>query len=232
METPLPLKIRQAINYGFDRVKMLKYLRNNIGTPANQGFIPIGLPSFSEKLNGYSYNLKRARQLVIEAKSENAFDTDKEIILSTTSSYLDLCEYIQNQLQDIGLKVRVEVSPASTHRQMVATSKLNFFRGSWIADYPDAENYLSLFYSKNFCPNGPNYTHFKNEEFDLLYEKSLSENNILTRYSYYQQMDEIIIKNAVIVPLYYDRVLRFTNKNISGFESNAMNLLDLKRVRK
>jgi len=45
-------------------------------------------------------------------------------------------------------------------------------------------------------------------------------------------MDEIIIKNAVIVPLYYDRVLRFINKNILGFESNAMNLLNLKRVRK
>ena len=232
MEEPLPLKIRQAINYGFNRVKMLKYLRNNIGTPANQGFIPLGLPSFSEKLNGYSYNPKRARQLVKEAKSENGFDTDKEIILSTTSSYLDLCEYIQNQLQDIGLSVRVEVSPASTHRQMVATSKLNFFRGSWIADYPDAENYLSLFYSKNFCPNGPNYTHFKDDTFDLLYEKSLSETNILIRHSNYQQMDEIIIKRAVIVPLYYDRVLRFTNKNISGFESNAMNLLDLKRVSK
>jgi len=232
METPLPLKIRQAINYGFDRVKMLKYLRNNIGTPANQGFIPMGLPSFSEKLNGYSYNPEMARKLVATAKIENDFDTDKEIILYTTSSYLDLCEYIQNQLQEIGLSVRVEVSPASTHRQMVATSKLNFFRGSWIADYPDAENYLSLFYSKNFSPNGPNYTHFKNEDFDILYEKSLSENNINTRHTYYQQMDEIIIKNAVIVPLYYDRVLRFINKNISGFESNAMNLLNLKRVRK
>ena len=232
METPLPLKIRQAINYGFDRVKMLKYLRNNIGTPANQGFIPMGLPSFSEKLNGYSYKPEKARQLVLAAEIENGFDTEKEILLSTTSSYLDLCEYIQNQLQDIGLKVRVEVSPASTHRQMVATSKLNFFRGSWIADYPDAENYLSLFYSKNFCPNGPNYTHFKNEVFDALYEKALSETNIETRHAYYQQMDSLIIESAVIVPLYYDRVLRFTNKNISGFESNAMNLLDLKRVRK
>jgi len=232
MENPLPLKIRQAINYGFDRVKMLKYLRNNIGTPANQGFIPLGLPSFSKNLNGYNYNPKKARQLVLTAKLENGFDANKEIILSTTSSYLDLCEYIQNQLQDIGLRVRVEVSPASTHRQMVATSKLNFFRGSWIADYPDAENYLSLFYSKNFCPNGPNYTHFKNKEFDLLYDKSLSETNIKTRYSYYRKMDSLIIEGAVIVPLYYDRVLRFTNKNISGFESNAMNLLDLKRVSK
>ena len=115
---------------------------------------------------------------------------------------------------------------------MVATSKLNFFRGSWIADYPDAENYLSLFYSKNFCPNGPNYTHFKNEAFDELYEKSLSETNIETRYAYYQQMDQLIIDNAIVVPLYYDRVLRFTNKNITGFKSNAMNLLNLKRVRK
>ncbi len=115
---------------------------------------------------------------------------------------------------------------------MVATSKLSFFRAGWIADYPDAENYLSLFYSKNFCPNGPNYTHFKNEVFDALYEIALSEKNIETRHAYYQQMDSLMIESAVIVPLYYDRVLRFTNKIISGFESNAMNLLDLKRVKK
>jgi peptide/nickel transport system substrate-binding protein len=68
--------------------------------------------------------------------------------------------------------------------------------------------------------------------FDSLYEKALSESNTETRYAYYQQMDSLIIESAVIVPLYYDRVLRFTNKNITGFESNAMNLLDLKRVRK
>ena len=45
-------------------------------------------------------------------------------------------------------------------------------------------------------------------------------------------MDQMLIDNAVIVPLYYDQVLRFYQKNLSGFESNAMNLLDLKRVRK
>ena len=152
--------------------------------------------------------------------------------MSTTSSYLDLCEYIQHALAEIGLKVRVEVSPSSTHRQMVATSKLTFFRGSWIADYADAENYLALFYSKNFCPDGPNYTHFTNTEFDNLYEKASQETNDSMRYELYIEMDELIIQEAAIVPLYYDRVLRFTQPNISGFNSNAMNLLDLKRVRK
>ena len=130
------------------------------------------------------------------------------------------------------MNIRVEVNPPSTHRQMVATSKLNFFRGSWIADYPDAENYLSIFYSKNFCPNGPNYTHFKSAEFDALYEKSLSETNLKKRWELYNLMDKILVDNAVIVPLYYDKVLRFSLKRIVGFKSNAMNLLDLKRVRK
>ena len=199
-----------------------------IGTPAINGVIPMGLPSFSKNTIGYQYNPEKAKQLIVESQ----FDINTEIVLSTTSSYLDLCEYIQNQLGEIDLNVKVDVNPPSTHRQMVATSKLSFFRGSWIADYPDAENYLSLFYSKNFCPNGPNYTHFKNEEFDKLYEQSLSETDNKSRVVLYQKMDKIIINNAVVVPLYYDRVLRFTSNNISGFNSNAMNLLDLKRVKK
>jgi len=225
---PLPLEVRQAINFGFDRVKMLKYLRNNIGTPAINGFVPKGLPSFDSTLIGFNYSPKKAKELL----ANSSFDKNQEIVLSTTSIYLDLCEYIQNSLQEIGLNAMVEVNPPSTHRQMVATSKLSFFRGSWIADYPDAENYLSLFYSKNFCPNGPNYTHFNNSEFDDFYEKSLSETVVTKRHSLYREMDSLLIQNAVIVPSYYDRLLRFTQNNISGFESNAMNLLDLKRVRK
>ncbi|MEC9209981.1 MAG: ABC transporter substrate-binding protein [Bacteroidota bacterium] len=224
----LPLEIRKAINYGFDRIKMLKYLRNNIGTPAINGFVPVGLPSFNSDLIGYNYNPEKAKELI----AISGFDTKQEIILSTTTSYLDLCEYIQNSLQEIGLNIRVDVNPPSSHRQMVATSKLSFFRGSWIADYPDAENYLSLFYSKNFCPNGPNYTHFSNKEFDNIYERALSETELEKRYILYNKMDQLLMNNAVVVPLYYDKVLRFSQKNIVGFESNAMNLLDLKRVKK
>ena len=232
MDSSFPLEIRQAINFGFDRVKMLKYLRNNIGTPALNGFVPLGMPSFSDKVKGYDYNPIKAKELVMKAKSMRSFDVNKEIVLSTTSSYLDLSEYIQNQLQLIGLNVRVEINPPSTHRKMVSSSRINFFRGSWIADYPDAENYLSLFYSKNFCPNGPNYTHFSDPFFDNLYELALSEVNDSIREKLYNKMDQLIVDNAVVVPLYYDRVLNFSRKNISGLNSNPMNLLSLKYTKK
>ncbi|WBX71956.1 ABC transporter substrate-binding protein [Tenacibaculum retecalamus] len=222
--------IRQAINYGFDRVKMIKFLRNGIGTPATSGFIPKGLPSFNNQ-KGYSYQPEKAAALVSEYIKVTG-NENPEITITTNGNYLDLCEFIQRELQNIGLQTKVDVIPPSTLRQGKSSGKLPVFRASWIADYPDAENYVSLFYSKNFTPNGPNYTHFKNEKFDELYENSIKEVDVKKRYELYQQMDSIIIEEAPIVPLYYDEVIRFSQKNIQGLGINPIDLLNLKRVKK
>ncbi|MBU8892423.1 MAG: ABC transporter substrate-binding protein [Bacteroidales bacterium] len=224
-------KIRQAINYGFDREKMMKYLRNNIGSPAFHGFIPKGLPSYSEKHKGFYYNPDKTRHLLKEAGYPDGKGL-QPITLTTTNDYLDLCEYIQQQLSQFGIEINIDVSTGASFRDMVADSKLEFFRGSWIADYPDAENYLALFYSKNFSPSGPNYTHYSNSEYDLLYEQAMLETNDIVRYSIYQKMNRLLTKDAAVVPLYYDEVVRFVKNDIAGLESNPMNLLILKNVRK
>ena len=230
--SPLRFKeVRQAINFGFDRKKMMTHLRNNIGEPGFGGIIPKGLPSYSEtSCSGYNYDPDKARRLIesVGYTSENP----PEITLVTNSEYLDLCKYIQHQLNDIGFEISIEVNPPAALRELKAQAKLNFFRASWIADYPDAENYLSMFYSANFCPNGPNYTHFSNPTFDQLYEQSLQEIDVEKRYRLYMEMDKLIMDEAPVVILYYDQVLRFSQKNIKGLGSNAINLLDLKRVQK
>jgi len=231
--SPLKIKeIRQAINYGFDRKKMVKYLRKNLGTPATAGFIPPGLPSFdSKKVNGYDYNPDKVKELLFIA----GFPDGKglpEISLATTEQYLELAEYIQSQLAEFGIKIKIDVQKSSVLSDAIANSKLAFFRKSWVCDYPDEENFLSLFYSKNWSPKGFNYTHFSNPQFDILYEKSQSELNDSIRYGYYQQMDQLLIDNAPVVPMYYDQVVRLVQNNISGLTSNAMNLLSLKRVKK
>ena len=232
--SPNPLNdklIRQAVNYGFDRVKMMRYIRNNIGSAGIRGFLPTGLPGEELRVNGYDYNPQKAKQLLAEAGFPNGKDLP-EIPLYTTSQYLDLCEYMQHQLEEVGIKLRIEVNPGATHGALVANSQVPFFRKSWIADYADSENYLSLFYSKNLTPNGPNYTLFSNEAYDQLYEASLSTTADSLRYSYYAQMDSIIVEEAPVVVLYYDQVLRFVHKNVSGLGSNSMNGLSLKTVKK
>ncbi|PZD77903.1 ABC transporter substrate-binding protein [Mesonia sp. K7] len=224
------LALRQAINYGFNRKAMITYLRNGMGTEATHGFIPKGLPGFSEK-EYYPYNPSKAEELVNQYRQETGIQ-NPEINISTNASYLDLCEYMQRELLKIGITVNVDVMPPSTLRQQRSAGKLQMFRASWIADYPDAENYLSLFYSKNFAPNGPNYTHFKSEKFDEFYEKATKTAGVNERLLLYQQMDSIITTQAAVVPLYYDKVVRFTQKNVQDLGINPINLLDLRYVKK
>ena len=91
---------------------------------------------------------------------------------------------------------------------------------------------MSLFYSKNFSPQGVNFFHYNNERFDSLYEIALKENDELKKINLYQKMDQLIIDDAVIIPLYYDEVVRLVSNKIKGLGNNSMNLLNLKTVKK
>lgn len=220
--------LRKAINHGFDREKMIHYLRNGIGAGATSGFIPRGIPGFT-KQKGFEYNPDKARKLIQQYVEETG-DTSPTISLATDSNYQSICEFIQRELEKVGLEIKVDVMPPATIRKKKWSGDLDCFRASWIADYPDAENFLSPFYSKNFTPNGPNYTHFKNETFDRLYEESFLIRDNETREKQYAKMDSIIIAHAPIVPLYYDEVVRFTQKNVKGLTNNPQNFLVLKKV--
>lgn len=222
-------KIRQAINYGFDRRKMTLYLRNSLGTPAESGFVPAGLPSFdSSKVKGYTYNPAKSRQLLKEAGFPDGQGLPA-IKLLTIPIYADMADYIAKQLTEIGVLVQVETVQKSLLLELTSNSRAMFFRGSWIADYPDAENYLSVFYSKNPAP--PNYTRYANPKFDAVFEKALAETNDSLRYTLYQQADQLMMEDAPVVPLWYDKAVHLVQPNISGFVPNALNLLELRRTR-
>jgi peptide/nickel transport system substrate-binding protein len=229
--SPLRMRnIRQAINYSIDRRKMMMYLRNSIGIPAESGFIPAGLPAYdTAAVKGYRYNPAKARQLLAEAGFPGGRGLP-EIKLLTVPIYSDLGSFIARQVEEVGIKVQVEVIQKSLLLEQTAKSQALFFRASWIADYPEAENYLSVFYGKNPAP--PNYTRYKNPAFDQLYEKALLEDVDSLRNRLYQQMDQLVIHDAPVVPLWYDEVIHLVNNNISGFEPNGLNLLELRRVKK
>ncbi len=231
-ESPLQLRnIRQAISYGFDREKMIYYLRNSIGTPGLQGMLPKGLATHDNKAGyGYDYQPKKSVELLLEA-GYNRDNLLPPINLVTTADYLDICKFVQSQLRELGIDINIEVVPPAAAIEMRALSKVMFFRASWIADYPDEENYLSLFYTANFSPAGPNYTHFSNTEFDLLYDEALRTVLPQERQQLYRKMDSLVMGEAPIVVLYYDQVLRFTQKNITGLGSNPINLLNLKYLK-
>lgn len=218
--------LRQAVNYSIDREKMLRYLRNGIGTPGNGGIIPAGLPGYdSLGTIGYCFNQQKAFEIIEKYNLKNS-----EIKLYTTKEYMDLAKFVQSSVSDIGLVCKVEEMMPAALREKRAKCSLPFFRSSWVADYPDAENYLSLFTTSNFAPDGPNYTHYSNEKFDKLYETAISTNDLNDRALIYHEMDSLMMAESPVVILFYDEVLRFVSKNITNFNGNAVNLLNLKTL--
>lgn len=231
-KSPLRIKeVREAIGYAIDREKIVKHLRNSIGSPATQGFIPKGMPSFDESLQGFTYNPDKSRELLAKAGFAGGKGID-EITLNVTEQYLELSQYVEHELEEVGIPVKIFLNRTIVQTEIIANAQVNFFRKSWIADYADAENFFACFYSKNLSPKGPNYTHFKNKKFDELFEKSLNESDDAKRFEIYKEMDKILIEEAPIVPLFYDQVFRLVSNNIEGLTLNPMNLLNLKRVKK
>nr|WP_294790562.1 ABC transporter substrate-binding protein [uncultured Mucilaginibacter sp.] len=226
------LKVRQAINCAIDKRNLIKYLRNGLATPGEAGFIPKGMPGFDgEKVEGYDYDPAKCRRLLAEAGYPNGKNMPV-IQLNSTVAYHNLIEYVQGELDRAGIKTNVEVLHGASLREMIAKNGINFFYGSWIADYPDGENYLSVFYSKNKIPFGPNYTGFNNKTFDRLYESSYHVKDDAQRHTIYQKMDNLIMDQAPVVVLYYDKRVNLYQNNISGYSTNAQNQLTLKRTRK
>lgn len=231
--SPVRLKaIRKAINYGFDRDKLIKYLRSNIGEPAHSGFIPKGMKSYDpEKVKGYTYDPEKVKELLAEAGYPNGKGLP-EITLHITDNYKEQVEFIQSQLALNNIKIQISIEKPSVLRQAVNSCEYILFKKSWVGDYADEENFMSLFYSKSFCPQGVNYFHYRNPEFDVAYEKVQRETNDSIKKLLYQKMDQMIIDDAPVIPLYYDQVVRLVHHNVKGLTANPMNLLNLKTVTK
>jgi len=225
INSPLKEKnMRDAINYSFDRKKIVKYLKNNIGYAANSGIVPTNLANYN--VEGFDYKPDTIYDLLVD------LNDNIDITLYTTSNYLSICEYLQSSFSNFGINLNIKVEPSSIFKQKSSEGEYCFFRASWIADYPDPENYFSLFYSDYKSPNGPNKTHFSNIEFDKLYTSSFYINEKKERDSLFKSMEELIINQSIIVPLYYDMAIRFVSNDVEGLSINSMNLLSLKKVKK
>ena len=219
--------LRQAINYSIDRNELAQHLKYNLVLAANKGFAPSAMPNYDSSFQGFSYHPEKAKRLLAE---EEYSDKNKPTLeLHINNNFVEMAELLAHQLSSAGFKVEIKLHPADMMMQLAATGQLEFFRRSWMADYPDAENFLACFYSKNGSP--PNYTRFSNAKYDMLYEKLISEMNPNIRRSYYRQLEEILVEESPIVPLFYDQTIRLVQPNIEGLSPNVLNTLDLKRVR-
>ena len=232
-------RVRLALNYAIDRDKLERYVLKGEGIAATKGIVPPLTPNYdTSKVKGYKFDVQKARQLLAEAGYPNG-NGFPELTLQLNAGggrNLKLAEAIQEMLQkNLNIKVNLLQVEWSMHLESVETSKAPFYRLGWVADYPDAENFLNQFYGK-LVPQQleersyPNSARYQNPKFDELYEKSLLIANDAQRNALYLQAEQLALDDAPLLLTIYDIDERIVRKEVRDYPVNAMDRRDFKTI--
>ena len=221
--------VRQALSLAVDRAGIARTLRRGAVVPTGEFVPPVLVAESAPQPVAFDQNRARAMLDSIANVHPRPWPT---LEISTTSDYTDLCAALQYQWEFVGVEVAIDVVAPATHRERVANGKAIAFRKSWLADYPDAENFLSLFLAKNHAPRGPNYTHYTAPDFEKRFADAMRQPSETLRMKEYAAMNHMISEALPLIPLFHDQVTHFIRHDVEGWEINSVNRLDLRRVRK
>lgn len=189
--------LRHAISLAQDTKTLIDKFYNGRGIPA-QGPIPPGISSYDPNFkNPYvDFSLEKAKAALAKAGypegkglPELTYDTLAD------SKARQQAEFLVNNLAAIGIKVKINPNTWPQFQERIKNGQTQMFGIAWGADYPDAQNFYQLFYSKNVSP-GPNDSAFSNAEFDRLYEQALNLPPGSERDALYTQMRDIVVEEA------------------------------------
>ena len=212
------VKVRQAINYGIDRAKLVGVL-NGRGVVAT-GVLPPNLPGFDPNLKGYSYDPKKARELLEEAHMGSGFSF--ELWMRADTNMLMLGQSIQQDLALVG--IHVEIKPVAWGPFLEAIRDphtVPAFLSGWEADFPDPENFLSVLLSRQQWSSN-NDSFYYNAEFQKLIDRAADETDFKVRYQLYDQAEKIAVEQAPWAFLYYPVVYAITQPWVRDYILNPM----------
>ncbi|NIA07481.1 MAG: hypothetical protein GWP14_07595 [Actinobacteria bacterium] len=186
--------LRQAMSMAINRPEYVEIFTNNRAEVA-QGVIPPLFKEYDpEVINpNCQYNPERARELLKEAVEVHGGPLPTITISTPGTDTLSrqMGEYVTLAMDNIGLKVKIDYMDWPSFQDRIKTKSSQVFQMGWVADYPDPENFMQLFYSKNVSP-GPNNFNYRNQAFDTLYEKAKAMPDSNERRRIYHQMENII----------------------------------------
>jgi oligopeptide transport system substrate-binding protein len=189
--------LRQAISLAFDEATFIDLFYNGRAIPA-QGPIPPGIEGYDPDFkNPYrQFNLLKAKELLEKA----GYPGGKGLPTLEYGSLADSvgrqqAEFTQKMLAAIGVNIRVNSYSWPQFQEAIKNKRIQMWAQAWSADYPDAENFLQLFYSRNASP-GPNDANYSNQDYDRLYEKALTLPSGPERTAIYKKMVDMVVEDC------------------------------------
>ena len=230
------LRVRQAFNLAVDRNEIIDVWMEGEGWPATNGFVPRMNDYPTEKVKGHQLNKKKANALLSQAgypNGKNFPELDFYVNAIEGSSTHKSCLAVASQLKkNLNINLNIKLCTIEERDNAIASGKAKIWRSGWIADYPDPENFLTLFYGGNIRENATmvNAFRFQSDEYDALFEKALMENDPAKRIDLLVQCDQLVIDKAAVMPILTGDHIVMINARVRNFKASPMENIDLNSV--
>jgi oligopeptide transport system substrate-binding protein len=207
-------QVRRAFTMSINREMILNMLYQDFVQPATGGFVPPGMPGYSEGI-ALPFDPEQARRLLAESGYPRRKRFPK-VVLNAQRLH-KLVDTLQLQWQEI-LKTEIKAefsSDAKKYMNMIRNRNFDIFLGGWAADYADPDNFLRICV-KSWMPD------WRDERYEDLLQQAKQTTDQAARVKIYQQADRILMQQAVIVPLFYNKRYILMKPWVKNFHSTAI----------
>jgi oligopeptide transport system substrate-binding protein len=205
-------RVRQAFALATDQETLADVVLGGYDLPATGGFVPPGMPGHSPDI-GLPYDPAQARQLLAEAgyPAGHGFPT---VVWWLHSRFEGFGAYLQQQWREnLGLDLKWEALALSELAERLAQKPAHLFIFGWTADYADPDSFLRV------CLAQPQFN-WQHETFDRLVREARRVPHHEARMSLYRQADQILIQEALILPLTHPKILWLFKPRVKKFASS------------
>lgn len=218
-------KLRQALNAAFDFPTWRKFYNGSISE--SDGPLPHGIDGKIEEPFAYSWDLEKAKKLMTEAGYPDGIDpkTSRRLVLSlslgrASQDGREAGELLASFYEKIGVKLELNFHTWEAFLRAVNEGRVQLYYMGWVGDYPDAHNFLQLFYSKNERP-GPNRSNYRSAEFDRAYEAALDAVSREERNALWLECQRIVREDCPWIFTHCNRSFSLVNKRVKNFVPSA-----------
>jgi len=227
--------VRKAFLSAIDLNKVTSDILMGEGIPASSGFIP--------EINGYvpdssfkiEFNPQKAKSLLAQAGYSQGNNFPQLTLwvntLSGTSTNLWTQNITEQLKSNLGVDVKIKLCSFKERQAAIEKGDAIFWKSGWIADYPDPESFISIFYQK-YSQINPSWGSVSclNKNFDDAYSAYLLEKNQDKRTELLNKCNQYIINEAIILPVYFEDLFVVYNLKIREFTVNSIETMDLSSV--
>jgi peptide/nickel transport system substrate-binding protein len=234
------VNLRKAFSYAIDRENILEFTLNGEGfAPGLHGVTPPAFNNYTiNNIKGYKLDRDSARYYLAKAGYPNGKGFPKITLQLNAEGArnTNVAVAVQKQLKEnLNVDIELNVVPIAQSVENAIAGNFDFLRIAWQADYPNAENFLWIFYGKSVPADAnaksfPNIFRYKNDKFDRLYESAVGAKSIAEANQYFMQAEQVLMNDAPVIVLWYDEGYRLIQSYVKNFPNNPMQYRDLSQV--